>query len=68
METLGTVAPIVIGIALAVVVGILLFGVVSMAIGGKFDQKWSNKLMRMRVLAQAGVLVLLGILWLILRD
>lgn len=68
MDTLGTVAPIVIGVALAVVVGILLFGVVSMAIGGKFDQKWSNKLMRMRVLAQAGVILLLAILWLILRD
>jgi hypothetical protein len=68
MNTLGTVAPIVIGVALALVVGILLFGVVSMAIGGKFDQKWSNKLMRMRVLAQAGVILLLAILWLILRD
>jgi hypothetical protein len=68
MSTLGTVAPIVIGVALALVVGILLFGVVSMAIGGKFDQKWSNKLMRMRVLAQAGVILLLAILWLILRD
>ena len=68
MNTLGIVAPIVIGVALAAVVGILLFGVVSMAIGGKFDQKWSNKLMRLRVIAQAFALLLLGILWLILKH
>jgi hypothetical protein len=68
MNTLGTVAPIVIGLALAAVVGILLFGVVAMAIGGKFDQKWSNRLMRMRVLAQAVAILLLAILWLIVRD
>ncbi|HVO17307.1 MAG TPA: twin transmembrane helix small protein [Alphaproteobacteria bacterium] len=68
MNTLGVVAPIVIGIALAAVVGILLFGVVSMAIGGKFDQKWSNRLMRLRVLAQAVAILLLAILWLILKD
>jgi hypothetical protein len=68
MNSLGIVAPIVIGLALAAVVGILLFGVVSMAIGGKFDQKWSNRLMRMRVVAQAVALLLLGILWLILKN
>ena len=65
---MSTVFPIVIGLGLATVVGILLFGVVSMAIGGKFDQKWSNRLMRMRVIAQAGVLLLLAILWLILHK
>jgi len=68
MNSLGIVAPIVIGLALAAVVGILLFGVVSMAIGGKFDQKWSNRLMRMRVVAQAVALLLLGLLWLILKN
>jgi hypothetical protein len=68
MNALSTVAPIIIGLGLALVVGILLFGVVSMAIGGKFDHKWSNRLMRMRVLAQAGVIALLAILWLIVKD
>jgi hypothetical protein len=68
MNSLGIVAPIVIGLALAAVVGILLFGVVSMAIGGKFDQKWSNRLMRMRVIAQAVALLLLSVLWLILKN
>ena len=68
MNTLGTFAPIVVGLALLAVVGILLFGVVSMAIGGKFDQKWSNRLMRMRVIAQAVAILLLAILWLILKD
>jgi xanthine/uracil permease len=68
MNSLGTFAPIVIGLALLAVVGILLFGVVSMAIGGKFDQKWSNRLMRMRVIAQAVAILLLAILWLILKD
>ena len=68
MNTLGIFAPIVIGVALLAVVGILLFGVVSMAIGGKFDQKWSNKLMRLRVIAQAVAILLLAILWLILKN
>ncbi|MGE5147495.1 MAG: twin transmembrane helix small protein [Candidatus Eiseniibacteriota bacterium] len=68
MNTLGIFAPIVIGLALLAVVGILLFGVVSMAIGGKFDQKWSNKLMRLRVIAQAVAILLLAVLWLILKN
>jgi hypoxia induced protein len=39
--------------ALIVVVGILMGGLVVTAIGGDVASKWSNRLMRYRVLAQA---------------
>jgi threonine/homoserine efflux transporter RhtA len=51
-------------LALLVVAGTLVAGIVVMAIGGKTDAKWSNVLMRYRVLAQAiAVAVLLAVLY-----
>ena len=50
---------IVIVIALAVVALILLAGLVVMAIGGKTDAKWSNALMRYRIVAQAVALLII---------
>ena len=44
---------IVVALALAVVALILVAGLVTMWIGGETDSKWSNRLMRYRVLAQA---------------
>lgn len=44
---------ILIVLALLVVAGTLIAGITVMAIGGKTDAKWSNVLMRYRVLAQA---------------
>ena len=44
---------IVVALALAVVALILVAGLVTMWIGGETDNKWSNRLMRYRVLAQA---------------
>ncbi len=48
-------------LSLLVVAGTLVAGIAVMAIGGKTDAKWSNVLMRYRILAQAvavGVLML----------
>ncbi len=48
-------------LSLLVVAGTLVAGIAVMAIGGKTDAKWSNALMRYRILAQAvavGVLML----------
>jgi hypothetical protein len=51
-------------LALLAVVGTLVAGIAVMAIGGKTDAKWSNVLMRYRVLAQAiAVAVLLLVLY-----
>jgi hypothetical protein len=53
---------IVVGIALAVVVLILVAGLSTLWIGGDVQRRWSNRLMRYRVLAQAiaiGLIVLL---------
>ncbi|MCK5041594.1 MAG: twin transmembrane helix small protein [Sphingomonadales bacterium] len=56
-----TILNIMIGIALAGTIGILFFGLFSMARGGEFNKKNSNKLMRMRVIAQFATIILLGI-------
>jgi hypothetical protein len=51
-------------LALLAVAGTLIAGIVVMAIGGKTDAKWSNLLMRYRVLAQAiAVAILLAVLY-----
>jgi Hypoxia induced protein conserved region len=48
-------------IALAVVFAILCFGVYAMFRGGDFGRSWSNKAMRMRVVAQfCAILVLIA--------
>lgn len=54
---------IIVALALAVVALILVAGLVTMWIGGETDNKWSNRLMRYRVLAQA---VAIGIVLLVL--
>ena len=55
---------IVIGIALAAVVLILAAGLSTLFIGGDVQRRWSNRLMRYRVLAQAvAILVVLAVLY-----
>jgi hypothetical protein len=46
-------------VALFAVAAILLAGIVVMAIGGKTGARWSNVLMRYRILAQAGALLII---------
>jgi hypothetical protein len=56
--------PILVVIALGVVVAILLAGLFAMAIGGDVAKKWSNRLMRYRVLAQAvAILIVLAVVY-----
>lgn len=50
-------------IALCLTGLVLIIGVVSMAIGGKFDRKFSSKLMTMRVFFQAVAVLLLFIIY-----
>lgn len=50
-------------IALCLTGLVLIIGVVSMAIGGKFDKKFSSKLMTMRVFFQAVAILLLFVIY-----
>lgn len=56
-----TLVPFVIA-GLVITVAILIVGLVSMFVGGPFNQKYGNLLMRMRIFAQAGTLILFVIL------
>jgi hypothetical protein len=47
-------------LALGVVVAILLAGIVVMAVGGKTSARWSNVLMRYRILAQLAALMIIA--------
>ncbi len=47
-------------IAMVAVVGVLFLGIFSMAIGGKFNERYGNKLMRLRILIQLLAVLLLG--------
>ena len=51
-------------IALGVVFLVLCFGIYAMFRGGDFGRSWSNKAMRMRVVAQfIAILILVAALW-----
>ena len=51
---------IIIAIALLVVLGVLLTGVIGMARGGDFNEKYGNKLMVARVVAQLVAVAVIG--------
>ncbi|MBU6373376.1 MAG: twin transmembrane helix small protein [Alphaproteobacteria bacterium] len=51
-------------IALGLVFIVLLVGIYALFRGGDFGRSWSNRMMRLRIVAQfVAVLVLLGALW-----
>ncbi|HEY0104953.1 MAG TPA: twin transmembrane helix small protein [Rhizomicrobium sp.] len=53
-----------VGIAIAVVFGVLLTGLYTLFKGGEFAATWSNRLMRLRVLAQfIAVIVIMAVLY-----
>ena len=55
---------IVVGIALAAVVLILTAGLSTLWIGGNTQRRWSNRLMRYRVLAQfVAILIILAVFY-----
>jgi len=49
---------ILMGIAMAMTVIILFTGLIAMARGGTFNDRWGNRLMRWRIMAQAIALIL----------
>ena len=63
-DPMQTAFQIAIPLALGLVFVILIFGIYAMFRGGDFGRSWSNRMMRLRVVAQfAAVMVLLGALW-----
>ena len=55
----------VVGVAVAVVALILLAGLYTLWVGGQTSLNWSNKLMRLRVLAQfIVILIIMAVLYL----
>ena len=62
---MSAVLPVLIVIALLATLGVLLFGVISMARGGEFNAKYSNKLMRLRVICQFVAVMLIALLMLL---
>lgn len=55
---------IIVVIALAAVALILIAGVSTMFVGGEFARKWSNRLMRYRVLAQfIAIVIIMAVLY-----
>jgi hypothetical protein len=59
---------ILIFIAVLVVAGILLAGLFALQRGGEFGRKWSNRLMRYRILSQAVAVILILIAVLIFKH
>lgn len=49
---------ILMGIAMAMTLIILFTGLIAMARGGAFNDRWGNRLMRWRIMAQAIALIL----------
>ena len=49
---------IVLIISLVVLVSVLFWGVITMGIGGEYNSRWSNKIMRYRVILQAIALLI----------
>ena len=58
---LNSILPFIIAIVLIAVLIVLLIGIISMLKGGEFNKRWSNKLMRARVVLQ-GLAVMLILL------
>ncbi|MGQ0740778.1 MAG: twin transmembrane helix small protein [Alphaproteobacteria bacterium] len=55
---------ILVAIALAAVAIVLIAGISTMFIGGEFSRKWSNRLMRYRVLAQfIAIVIIMAVLY-----
>ena len=55
---------IVLGVALCAVAGILFWGVFTMARGGTYNIKNSNRIMRYRIIFQGlALIIILGLMW-----
>ena len=57
---------IILGLSMLAVAGVLFWGVITMARGGEYNAKWSNKIMRYRIVLQGiALLVFVVILTLV---
>ena len=65
MEFFTKIAPILIIIGLILVSIVLVIGLVSMLTKGDFNKKYSNKLMRLRVITQGIIVLILSLVFLI---
>jgi len=65
MEFFIKIAPILIIIGLILVFIVLVIGLVSMLAKGDFNKKYSNKLMRIRVITQGIVILIFALVFLI---
>lgn len=48
-------------LGMALTLAVLVAGIISMTRGGEFNQRWSNRLMRYRIVAQAFALLMFAI-------
>jgi len=65
MEFFIKIAPILIIIGLILVFIVLVIGLVSMLAKGDFNKKYSNKLMRLRVITQGIIILIFALVFLI---
>ena len=65
MEFFTKIAPILIIIGLILVTIVLVIGLVSMLAKGDFNKKYSNKLMRLRVITQGIIVLIFALVFLI---
>ncbi len=65
MEFFLKISPILIIIGLVLVFIVLLVGLVSMLTKGDFNKKYSNKLMRLRVITQGIIILIFSLVFLI---
>ncbi|GHD41467.1 hypothetical protein GCM10017083_05960 [Thalassobaculum fulvum] len=59
---MNTIFTVFLFLAMAATVGALVWGIVAMARGGDFNAKWSNRMMRYRVIFQAIALLVFALL------
>lgn len=67
MSTVSGIMPYLIGAAMVATLLVLLVGLVAMLRGGKFNQRYGNKLMRLRILMQVIAVALFVIFALIMQ-
>ncbi len=68
MSTLIAILPYLIGLSLIAVVVTLFSGLITMVMGGDFDRRYGNKLMRLRVLTQAITVALFVLYYFLTRG
>ena len=59
MTVLSVVLKVLLAAVLIAVVAVLFTGIISMSRGGAFEERWGNRLMRMRVVLQGVAVALL---------